>query len=70
VDQGTSYVKAETEQPQNQENYKNRPKHVFLLKAKCPISFICASALTDDANRTVERNKFLPNHHLSDGVGA
>jgi hypothetical protein len=46
-------VKAETEQPQNQENYKNRPKHVYLLKAKCPISFICASALTDEEHACI-----------------
>jgi hypothetical protein len=32
VDQAASYMKAETKQPQNQENYQNRPEHTFLLR--------------------------------------
>src|SRR5450755_513748 len=32
VDQTACYVETETEQPQNQENYKNRPKHELLLR--------------------------------------
>jgi hypothetical protein len=35
VDQAASYVKAEAEQPQNQEKYENRPEHESSLAQLC-----------------------------------